>query len=314
MPSGEGARPALRFGLQLPTFGATASGAAILDTARLAERLGFDSVWTSDHIVVPRFMGETYRVSYECVTTLAAVAAVTKRVAVGASVLIAPLREEILLAKQLATLDQLAAGRLIVGLAAGYVKEEFEALNSNFSTRGATLDRQIDSMRQVWRDGSGPTPTDRPAIDSYCQPQPVRGRLPIWIGGTSEAAIRRAAAAGDCWHPGALSPDAVAAGRHLLLSFAGQRQVTVAVKLRAEFPGAGGVEIQGPPPNFHLSHDLRGAEPAMLEELAAYAAAGVEEAVLFVYHADQSELREHLHRFAERVIPHARSLATSNSD
>ena len=139
------------FGLTLPNFhyGAPPSREHILAVAHAAEASGFTSVWASDHILVgsayPR-----YGTLYEALATLAWVAAQTRHLKVGTSILVLPMRHALLAAKQIATIDDLSKGRVIVGLGAGWNKQEFELLGANFSKRGRALDESIRAMRTLW--------------------------------------------------------------------------------------------------------------------------------------------------------------------
>ena len=141
----------MHFGIGLPHFRQLASTEAIATVAQQAEALGFDSIWVSDHIVVPhsaipRF-GEVF---FEPFTTLAYVAGKTQRIRLGTSVIILPYRNPLFMAKALATLDVLSGGRLIVGAAVGWPAEEFEALGIPFRERGARSDEALQVMRALW--------------------------------------------------------------------------------------------------------------------------------------------------------------------
>lgn len=192
----------MKFGVQLPHFGPLASGEGTLALARRAEALGYDSVWVGDHIVYPpplaeRFGGEFY----EAVTTLSFVAAQTSRIAVGTAVLVLPYRHPLVLAKQLATLDALSGGRLIVGVGAGWLEEEYRALGAPFAERGAATDEYLKAMRTLWT-------AERPRFagkfvtfpEVLFAPRP-RATLRVWVGGNSPRALRRAAELGDGWLP-----------------------------------------------------------------------------------------------------------------
>lgn len=202
----------MRVGAKLPDFGQAAIENSIGDCARRAEEAGFDSVWVSDHIVMPVRSQSPYPFSkdgrmtweptapwYEAIVSMAVASASTRRVEIGSAVLVVPLRNPILLAKQIATLDVLSKGRVTLGVGAGWLAEEFEALNVPFADRGSLLTEWIEIMRDCW-EGS-----PRPRKGAYtvpegviCQPIPTR-RVPILIGGTSPAAIRRIVSHGDGW-------------------------------------------------------------------------------------------------------------------
>jgi probable F420-dependent oxidoreductase len=186
-----------------------------LGPARMAETLeeaGFDSLWVSDHIVFPHETTSRYpfsadgRVTWplddaylEPLVVLGAVAAATKRISIGTSVLIAPMRNPVLLAKQAATIDALSGGRLVLGVGAGWLREEFEALGADFVARGEVLDEWITIARACWSGSAGPFEGKHYRLPApiYCRPAP-RGGIPLLVGGMSRHALRRAAAA-DGW-------------------------------------------------------------------------------------------------------------------
>lgn len=244
----------MRFGIALPQYGpATPEG--MTRAARQAEGLGFADVWVGDHIAVPQ--GVPYPPSFllESLTTLSFAAAVTTRVGLGTSVLVLPLRRPVVVAKQLATVDVLSAGRLILGVGAGWLPGEFDACGVPFAQRGDLTDEAIDVLRTCW--AAAPTSFEGPTVrftDVKVQPLPGR-HIPIWVGGTSERALRRAVEKGDGWQGAFLPVEEVTA---------------LAKRLRAERPEAEftlsmRVDVDG------LSGDL----DDLRRQLDAFAAAGV---------------------------------------
>ena len=138
-------------GVHLPQAGPAASGEALRRTAVLAEELGFADVWVSDHLAVPT--DSAYPPSayvFEPLTTMAWIAACTKRVGIGTTVLVLPMRHPLTVAKSIATIDQLSGGRVILGVAAGWLKAEFDALGVPFDERGARTDEAIAMLRKLW--------------------------------------------------------------------------------------------------------------------------------------------------------------------
>ena len=196
-------------GIHLPQAGPAASGDAMARAAKLAEDLGYADVWVSDHLVVPT--GAPYPPSayvYEPLTALAWVAAATKRVGLGTTVLVLPMRNPIHVAKSIATIDLMSNGRFILGTAAGWLKAEFDAIGVPFDERGPRTDEAIEILRHVWTNDH--MSIDFPVHDIHmesirAQPQPKR-HIPIWIGGHADIALRRAIAVGDGWHGAFLTP------------------------------------------------------------------------------------------------------------
>lgn len=222
--------PGLRIGAKLPSSGPLAHHVPLLESARLAEEAGFDSVWVSDHVVMLRDQSSPYPFSpdgrmtwdpedpwHDPLIAMAMCAAVTDRVEIGVAVLVVPLRNPVILAKQLATLDALSNGRVTVGAGAGWLAEEFEALNTSFQDRGERLDQWIEIMRDCWTGEPRPKDYGHFRIPKGVLSYPIPAhRIPILIGGMSPAALRRAARVGDGWlalqHVDEIDVEALAAG------------------------------------------------------------------------------------------------------
>jgi probable F420-dependent oxidoreductase len=202
----------MRVGIHLPHIGRKAGPEAIRRAAVQAEELGFADAWSSEHIIIPK--GAPYPPSalfYDPVLTLTWAAAFTKRIGLGTSVLVLPMRHPLPLAKELATLQNLSEGRLILGAGVGWLEAEFTALGVPFRERGRRMDEGIEMMRAVWSEDPISFPARHiPAVieDMRMLPQPVKP-IPIWIGGSSEAALNRALRL-DGWHGSRLSPEAAA--------------------------------------------------------------------------------------------------------
>jgi probable F420-dependent oxidoreductase len=203
------------FGLHLPASSPTVTAEDLVRFAQRAEALGFYCLTVADHIVVPNDISVPYPYTidgkypgagyhFETLTTMSFLAGATKRIRFATSVMIAPYRNAILTAKMLSSLDVLSNGRVIVGLGVGWMKEEFEALQApRFEDRGKVTDEYIKAFRELWT-------SDNPSFHGkYCNfsnvvflPKPVqKPTIPIWIGGHSKQALRRAGQLGDGWHP-----------------------------------------------------------------------------------------------------------------
>ena len=202
----------MQIGIHLPQIGRKAGPDAIRRAAVQAEELGFADVWTSEHIIVPQ--NAAYPPSpifYDPVLTLTWAAAYTTRVGLGTSVLVLPMRHPLPLAKELATLQNLSEGRLILGAGVGWLEAEFAALGVPFHERGRRMDEGIAMMRAVWSEDPVSFPARAiPAViqDMRSLPQPVKP-IPIWIGGSSEPALKRALRL-DGWHGSRVSPEQAA--------------------------------------------------------------------------------------------------------
>jgi len=200
----------MRVGIHLPHIGRKAGPEAIRRAAIQAEELGFADVWSSEHIIIPK--GAPYPPSaifYDPVLTLTWAAAFTKKVGLGTSVLVLPMRHPLPLAKELSTLHNLSGGRLILGVRVGWLGPEFAARGVPFNERGRRMDEGIALMRAVW--SQDPVSFDAkyiPAVvkDMTMLPQPV-SPIPMWHGSRSEAAHRRTVRIGDGWHGSQVTPE-----------------------------------------------------------------------------------------------------------
>ena len=203
------------FGLHVPASSANVKAEELIRFAQHAEVLGFYCLTVADHVIVPRDISVPYPYTIdgkypgtgyhlETLTTMSFLAGATKRIRFATSVMIAPYRNPIVTAKMLASLDVLSNGRVIVGLGVGWMKEEFENLKAPpYEDRGKVTDEYIKAFRELWT-------SDNPSFNGkYCNfsnivflPKPVqKPAIPIWIGGHSKQALRRAGELGDGWHP-----------------------------------------------------------------------------------------------------------------
>jgi probable F420-dependent oxidoreductase len=175
-----------------------------MDVVRHAESLGYDHVFVADHVFVPpywsRRIGEYFLDPF---TLLSYLAAGTTNIELVISCLVVPYRQPIAVAKAIATLDQLSGGRCSLGVVPGYLKEEFEAFGLSLSERGAMTEEFIEIMLKLWADGAASHAGRFFRFEGVdLQPRCIRGdRVPIWVGGSSQQAIRRLVAFGDVWHP-----------------------------------------------------------------------------------------------------------------
>jgi alkanesulfonate monooxygenase SsuD/methylene tetrahydromethanopterin reductase-like flavin-dependent oxidoreductase (luciferase family) len=184
----------MRFGIGLPNPIPDTVGSTLVEWARRAEEAGFSSLATIDRLVYP---------SYDSLISLAAAAAVTERIGLMTNILIAPLRDEVLLAKEAASVDRLSAGRLTLGLAVGGRRDDFAVVGNGFEVRGRRFEQQIEVMKRVWR-GEQLTDSGQPSV-------PLPGReIPILIGGSSEKAVERTAKYGIGYTAGGAGPDMLA--------------------------------------------------------------------------------------------------------
>ncbi|MGW7407089.1 LLM class F420-dependent oxidoreductase [Streptomyces sp. NPDC054833] len=302
----------LAYGIQLPVqsqstiyaegWEAGAGPADLVELARTADRAGFDYIACCDHVAVPRRLAAAMStVWYDPVATLAHLAAVTERVRLLSHVAIVGLRHPLLTAKQYATLDHLASGRLILGVGAGHVEEEFTALGVDFRQRGAVLDETIDALRAAL--GPDEFPEHHGKLYDFeglgQLPRPAQTQVPVWVGGSSPAAVRRAALKGDGWLPQGDPRDRLPA------------QIAELKRIRAE----AGVEAPltvgaiteplyvGTPAWDVGRRTLTGAPDALAESLRAYRAMGVDQIQVRFRCRSRAELTDQMTAFGAEVAP-----------
>ena len=297
----------MNFGVWIPNCRHLATPDIIRSTAVGAEQLGYDSVWVSDHVVVPHAnivnFGETV---FDPLVTLGLVAGATRRVRLGTTVLIVPYRNAVVTAKMISSLDALSGGRVVFGVGAGWVAAESAALGVPFAERGAMTDEYLEAMQELW---VNPAPSFAGKYTQFggivFEPKPVqKPHPPIWVGGHSRAALRRAARFGAAWHPINRAPDELRAGQAEIarLAQARGRSAPPALTLRNDIrivrPG------QSAPASARGGRVLAGEPSALVDQIAELAACGVEHLVLEFLSADGRELGEQMAVFADGVRPH----------
>jgi len=240
----------MKFGVCVPNYGETSSTEALLAIASEAEKLGYDSVWCTDHVLMPRNSGTPYEKVFDSITTLGYLAAATRKLKLGISSLVTPMRNPVVVAKQLATIDNLSDGRVMLAMSVGWNETEFSSLGSNFHNRGRRLDESVRLIRDLW---SGRTDFESKILgikftDAVFEPKPVQQNLTIWIGGISPAAMKRATTLGDGWHPNAQPLDRFA---KLVSEFrttfpeAGSREISVRIGLNSKTNNSEYLSAQG---------------------------------------------------------------------
>lgn len=231
------------FGLILPSYRQGASTEGIDAAAETAARLGWHSVFTTDHMLVePSARSADYVQVFDAVVTLAHIAARQPGIRVGVSVIVVPMRNAVVLAKELATIDALSGGRLIAGVGVGWNKTEFGNIGEGerFRRRGAYLDETIELWRHLWGGATGPF---EGRFHSFGEvrfgPLPVQGAdVPVWVGGRSEAALRRAGRLGNAYHATSTSPAELAVRAPVVLRAAeeaGRPAPLISSRVRVHF-------------------------------------------------------------------------------
>ncbi len=271
----------MRFGIHLPQFGRAAVPGGVEQAARRAEELGFDDVWVSDHLVIPKDQAYPAPYLYDPLISLAFAACATSRVGLGTSVLVGPqYTSPLALANTLATLDNMSRGRLTVGIGIGWSKAEYEALHAPFDHRGRRLDEIIDLFRSAWRDDPSSHDGGYYAFkDIRVLPKPAHD-IPIWVGGTSDAAYNRAFRRADGYHGIGVKPQDARALVERVRGARPEDGFTISLRVSWDPAALGGEEMRAQRDAYeaagiqHLLVTLeRGDSDAWLAGMATIAAA-----------------------------------------
>ncbi|MEV5001693.1 TIGR03619 family F420-dependent LLM class oxidoreductase [Nocardioides sp. LML1-1-1.1] len=215
----------------LPDESPSMPPSTLVDLAQAAEALGYTTAWLPDHVLPPGEYGPTFGGVYEPLVTIGHLSAVTERLRLGTSVLVAPLRNPFVLAKQVATLHRLSAARVVLGLGAGWNEPEFEALGADFRRRGAVTDDVLDLLGHLLGGGAAPYRGRRFSYDEGVFAPVPETPVPIMVGGNSDAALRRAARHADLWQGLPTSPAEFAERAGRLAELAGERSVVPGLRI-----------------------------------------------------------------------------------
>ena len=300
------------FGIQLPIqsqstiyvedWETRAGPAELARVARQAEDSGFFYVAVCDHTAIPRRLaGAMSTTWYDTIATLGWLAGITTRVRLMSHVYVAAQRHPLRAAKEFATLDVLSGGRVVVGVGAGHVNEEFDLFGPPFDERGAGLDEAIDALAAALSDEYPTLPGPRwPASDLGARPRPVQQpRPPIWVGGSSRAALRRAARRGDGWLPQTVRRSDM------------RDQVAQLKELREELRGGAPIEIGALAGVFHVGEPGRemppqtvsGSPDAIAENLSELIDMGASHLQMRFVNRSVDELCDQIAAFGEQVGP-----------
>lgn len=309
----------MEFGLHLPASSATVKAEELVRFAQQAEALGFYCLTVADHVIVPKNISVPYPYTVdgkypgtgyhlETLMTMGYLAGATQRIRFVTSVMILPYRNPIVTAKMLASLDVLSGGRVIVGAGVGWMKEEFETIRTEpFEERGKVTDEYIAAFRELWT-------SDNPNFNGkYCRfsniaflPKPVqKPSIPIWIGGHSKQAIRRAARLGDGWHPIGgvptipLEPEDIVKDMSMLREYAekaGRDPKTIRVALKGSLFDREKQITPGKRRRFI------GSAEEVASDIREYRAAGVDTMIFDVRRPNINETMERMEWMAKEVF------------
>ena len=310
---------AVTFGTSLPSRGEMAGPEQLRNVAQRAEALGYDHVWVSDHIILPKKVDSFYPYAedgvatfkpdepyYEPLSALNFIAGCTQRVRLGTHVLIIPYRNPVLTAKILSTLDVLSGGRVILGAGVGWMEEEFQAMGlDTYKDRGAVTDEYLQVYKELWTKEDASFDGKYYQIsDTGFEPKPVqKPHPPVWIGGHSGPAVRRAAKYGDGWMPIGLRPPAILEPEELAGKIARLRKLTVEAG-RAEDAVAltfsTGVVFTDTAGSSRAW--MHGNSDQIASDLRQYQDLGVSNFIVNFQGGTVPELQENMERFSREVI------------
>jgi len=302
----------LRYGIQLPVqsqstiyaepWEAGAGPADLVAVARAADRAGFAYLASCDHVAIPRRLASAMStVWYDPVATLAFLAAATERIRLLSHVAVVGLRHPLLTAKQYATLDHLSGGRLILGVGAGHVREEFDVLGVGFERRGSVLDESIDALRAAL--GPDEFPEHHGKLYDFeglgQRPRPAQERVPVWVGGSSPAAVRRAALKADGWLPQGdprdRLPEQIARIRRLREEAGIEGPYVMGALAEPLYVGRAGWDVG--------RRTIAGRPEELAESLRAYRGMGVDQIQVRFRCRSRGELTDQIEAFGETVAP-----------
>ncbi|MCC6179181.1 MAG: TIGR03619 family F420-dependent LLM class oxidoreductase [Chloroflexi bacterium] len=295
----------MKIGIWIPSVRRLASRQVIRDSIVQAERLGYDSIWTIDHVIAPRQDAQQFGRLYDPLVVLGLAAGLTERIHLGVSVLVLPYRHGVLAARMIASLDDLSNGRIVLGVGSGWNAAESAILGLPFERRGAMTDEYLRVMRELWT-------SDAPSFDGeFTQfhdveflPRPVQKPYPpIWVGGHSPAALRRAVEFGDAWHPINRTPAELRAGQvaiqQLCERFGREQAPLLAPRIDARLV----LDKRGSPRPAHAGHMLEGTPERLAEQVEELHQLGAKHLVLEFAAHDPDDFAAQMEAFARDVRP-----------
>ena len=287
------------FGLILPSYRAGATRESIDASSAAAARLGWHSVFTTDHLLVePSKRSDDYFTLFDALITTAHIAALQPSLKVGISVVVVPMRNAVELAKELATIDALSGGRLIVGVGVGWNETEFQHLGygERFRRRGAYLTESVEIWRQLWSGNTGPFKGNFHSWDEIrFAPLPAQGAdVPIWFGGRDEKALERAGRMGEGYHASASGHDQLAVRIPIIRAAAeaaGRPEPLISARVRVQFG-----------PNDEQFYKIAGAPEQMISEIRSFQEVGAGHLAFDFAETDPDKVVQLMERFDSEVL------------
>lgn len=288
----------MKFGFILPNFGDRIGPGELVEISKACEEEGFDSVWATDHVIVPVELKEPYGRLLEPLITISFVAAATETLKVGTSSIVLAQRNPILVAKQAAAIDAFSGGRVILGFGAGWGEKEFGFLGADFKRRGRVMEESIAVMRSLWSDDVVNFEGKFFRVkDALFFPKPVQGRIPIWIAGNSERALDRAIRLGDGWHPVGLDLKGYATGAERIRD-SGKR-LTLSLRMPTDMRKKREETVA---PSGERRTYFSGSPAEVRRSIDEYAGAGLEYPCIAIIHPTAKDILADVRTFGREVI------------
>ncbi|MDW7977272.1 MAG: LLM class F420-dependent oxidoreductase [Candidatus Caldarchaeum sp.] len=288
------------FGVCLVNFGNHVSASSLIKSAEESEEMGYDSVWATDHLLMPSSMKYPYGRIIEPLAAMAVAASTTEDVKIGSSVIILPMRQPVQVAKALASIDLISGGRVIAGFGAGWCREEFQNLGVDFHNRGRRFDEAIALVKALWKGGEVSFKGRYYNVEAgFFEPTPAqKNSIPIWVGGNSEKALKRALTLAEGWHFTGLP---VERAEHMLKNIKIPEGFVVSGRLTVDFSGK----------SPRLTKSRSGEERAIVsgdvdyvvETLSNYVDLGVSYFVLYFGDKPIEQYVKDMERFVREVAP-----------
>ena len=306
----------MKFGIAYPNL---TDGEQIKAFAVHVEALGFESIWVGDHIVLPADSTSNYPYTrdgtfqrpphtpfIEPLTLLSFIGSVTSRIKIGTTVIIVPYRHPVLQAKMFSSLDVLTGGRVICGVGVGWLEKEFVTMDAPFAERGPMTDEYLEIFQCLWQENLPSYQGRFHQIEGVTlEPKPVQQpRIPIWVGGHSRRAVRRAVKYGDAWHPTRQSTEYVAGMLPYLRDYAAEQgrdpgEILVSLKRGLHFTDIGLSEGGNP----QAKGRLVGSTAEVIADIARCATLGIGQVTFDFRSRDFDECMRVVTHLAEHVVP-----------
>jgi probable F420-dependent oxidoreductase len=286
----------MKIGFCIPNYGKATSKKAIDSSAEISERLGYAHIWATDHLLIPEQFASPYGKSCESLSTLAYLAGKTENLLLGTSIIVFPMREVVLFAKQAAAVQLLSEGRLLLGLGAGWNEAEFQNVRADFKARGQYYDEGVQLFRWLMK-GNAQFKGDFYSIDDGVFSPVPKQVIPLLFGGNSGPSIRRAAKFGDGWHPVGATPDQVRQGVQKLRELT-QKKMRIVIRLAVNFS-----ERQIKEREAEKRTGLLGSSKEILSQIDEYSKAGVSDIVCYFGDVSLEQINSKVAKFGKDILP-----------